>query len=279
MKLASFKFNNTESFGVVEGEEVVDIGAVLTQFANLDAFIAAGMPIGGSTSSAPRIAASRVEWLPVIRNPGKIFCIGLNYRDHVAESTFNEQEHPSIFTRFPSSHVGHLQPMVRPKASERFDFEGELAVIVGKPGRHIDRARWSEHVAGYSIYNDGSIRDWQHRTTQWIAGKNFDDSGSFGPWITTADEIPDPDKLHMTTRLNGKVMQDTGIDLMIFKTDYLISYISSFCELRPGDVIVTGTCAGVGHSRKPPVWMAPGDTIEVEISGIGLLKNPIVQEK
>ena len=165
------------------------------------------------------------------------------------------------------------------KASERFDFEGELAVIIGKAGRHIERSRWGEHVAGYAIYNDGSVRDWQQRTTQWIAGKNFDNSGAFGPWMTTADEIPNPDELHMTTRLNGKVMQDTSVDLMIFKTDYLIWYISAICELKPGDVIVTGTCAGVGHARKPPVWMVPGDTIEIEISRIGVLKNPIAQEK
>lgn len=278
MKLASFRFQGKESFGIVENNHVVDIGSVLRQFPTLDAFVAAGLPVGDAMKSAPRVAAADIEWLPVIRNPGKIFCIGLNYRDHVAESTFKEQEYPSIFTRLPSSHVGHLQPMLRPKASERFDFEGELAVIIGKAGRHIQRARWAEHVAGYAIYNDGSVRDWQHRTTQWIAGKNFDASGAFGPWMTTADEIPDPDKLHMTTRLNGKVMQDTGVDLMIFKTDYLIWYISAFCELKPGDVIVTGTCAGVGHARKPPVWMVPGDTIEIEITGIGVLQNPIAQE-
>lgn len=279
MKLASFKFDGIESFGIVEGDDVVDIGSQLKEFEDLDAFIAAGMPVGVSKSSARRIPYTNVEWLPVIRNPRKIFCIGLNYRDHVAESTFTEQEKPSIFNRFPSSHVGHLQPMVRPFVSDRFDFEGELAVIIGKPGRHIDQSRWTEHIAGYSIYNDGSIRDWQHRTTQWMVGKNFDKSGSFGPWMTTADEVPDPNKLHMTTRLNGTVMQETGIDLMIFKIDYLIWYISTFCELSVGDVIVTGTCAGVGHSRKPQVWMAPGDTIEVEISKIGILKNAIVQEK
>ena len=279
MKLASFRFDGKDSFGIVEGNEIIDIGAVLRQFPTLDAFLAAELPFGDAAKSASRIPEKSVEWLPVVRNPGKIFCIGLNYRDHVAESTFNEQEYPSIFTRLPSSHVGHLQPMLRPKASERFDFEGELAVIIGKAGRHIERSRWGEHVAGYAIYNDGSVRDWQHRTTQWIAGKNFDNSGAFGPWMTTADEIPNPDELHMTTRLNGKVMQDTSVDLMIFKTDYLIWYISAICELKPGDVIVTGTCAGVGHARKPPVWMVPGDTIEVEISRIGVLKNPIAQEK
>jgi 2-keto-4-pentenoate hydratase/2-oxohepta-3-ene-1,7-dioic acid hydratase in catechol pathway len=279
LKLASFRFDGKDSFGIVEGDEIIDIGSVLRQFPTLDAFLAAGLPFGDAAKSASRISGKSVEWLPVIRNPGKIFCIGLNYRDHVAESAFKEQEYPSIFTRLPSSHVGHLQPMLRPKVSERFDFEGELAVIIGKAGRHVERSRWAEHVAGYAIYNDGSVRDWQHRTTQWIAGKNFDNSGAFGPWMTTADEIPNPDELHMTTRLNGKVMQDTSVDLMIFKTDYLIWYISAICELKPGDIIVTGTCAGVGLGRKPPVWMVPGDTIEIEISGIGVLRNPIAQEE
>ena len=216
MKLASFRFDGKDSFGIVEGNEIIDIGAVLRQFPTLDVFLAAGLPFGDAAKSASRIPEKSVEWLPVVRNPGKIFCIGMNYRDHVAESAFNEQEYPLIFTRLPSSHVGHLQPMLRPRASERFDFEGELAVIIGKAGRHVERSRWGEHVAGYAIYNDGSVRDWQLRTTQWVAGKNFDNSGAFGPWMTTADEIPNPDELHMTTRLNGKVMQDTNVDLMTF---------------------------------------------------------------
>jgi 2-keto-4-pentenoate hydratase/2-oxohepta-3-ene-1,7-dioic acid hydratase in catechol pathway len=279
MKLASFKAAGKDSFGVVEGDSILDVGSVLKQYPDLDTFVAAGLPIGDALKSAPRLAVSDIEWLPVIRNPGKIFCIGLNYRDHVAEGPFNEQEYPSVFTRLPQSHVAHLQPMRRPKVSECFDFEGELAVIIGKGGRHIPRERWAEHVAGYSIYNDGSIRDWQRRTTQWIAGKNFDESGAFGPWMVTADEISHPDALRLTTRLNGKVMQDTSVDMMIFKTDYLIAYLSTMCELKPGDVIATGTCAGVGHARKPPVWMVPGDTIEVEISGIGVLRNPIGEEE
>ncbi len=171
-----------------------------------------------------------------------------------------------------------MQPIIRPRASENLDFEGELAVIVGKGGRHISKEAALQHVAGYSIYNDASVRDWQRHTTQYTPGKNFPSTGGFGPWMVTADEIPDSTKLHLTTRLNGEVVQDSGLDDLRFSIPEIISYISIFTELVPGDVIITGTPKGVGAARKPPLWMKPGDSVEVEISSIGTLRNPIVPE-
>jgi 2-keto-4-pentenoate hydratase/2-oxohepta-3-ene-1,7-dioic acid hydratase in catechol pathway len=188
------------------------------------------------------------------------------------------EEFPVIFVRFESSHVGHLEPILRPKVSQQFDYEGELAVIIGKEGRYIPADAALDYVAGYSIYNDGSVRDWQRHTHQYTPGKNFPSSGAFGPWLVTSDKIPDPAKLRLTTRLNGKVVQDSGIDDLLFDVPSLIAYCSNFTTLLPGDVIVTGTPGGVGAARKPPLWMKPGDTIEVEISEIGTLRNPVAQE-
>jgi 2-keto-4-pentenoate hydratase/2-oxohepta-3-ene-1,7-dioic acid hydratase in catechol pathway len=177
-----------------------------------------------------------------------------------------------------SSHVGHLEPMVRPKVSEKFDFEGELAVIIGRGGRHIPLDKALAAIAGYAIYNDGSVRDYQRHTQQYTPGKNFYHSGAFGPWMTTADEIKDPRKLRLTTRLNGEVVQNTLVDDLLFSIEQIIAYVSIFTPLLPGDVIITGTPGGVGGARQPPLWMKPGDTIEVEIDKIGVLRNPIVAE-
>ncbi|MBM3560556.1 MAG: fumarylacetoacetate hydrolase family protein, partial [Alphaproteobacteria bacterium] len=185
---------------------------------------------------------------------------------------------PLLFPRWADSHVAHKQPILRPKESERFDFEGELAVILGKEARRVPLDKALDYVAGYSIYNDGSIRDWQRHTTQYMPGKNYWRSGSFGPCMVTTDEIPDPSKLHLTTRLNGTVVQDEGIDDLIFNVPQLIEYISTFMPLHPGDVIVTGTPSGVGAARTPPLWMKHGDTLEIEISKIGTLTNPVVNE-
>jgi 2-keto-4-pentenoate hydratase/2-oxohepta-3-ene-1,7-dioic acid hydratase in catechol pathway len=224
------------------------------------------------------IATSDAIWRPVIPNPDKILCVGLNYRTHILEVGRKLEDHPVIFLRLASSQVGHLQPILRPRVSEELDYEGELAVIIGHGGRHIRSERALKHVGGYSIYNEASIRDWQRHTHQFTAGKNFPATGAFGPWMVTSDDIPDPGVLHLTTRLNGRTMQDSGIDDLLFSVSDLIAYISTFTELVPGDVIVTGTPGGVGGLRKPPVWMKPGDKVEVEISGIGTLCNPIAQE-
>jgi 2-keto-4-pentenoate hydratase/2-oxohepta-3-ene-1,7-dioic acid hydratase in catechol pathway len=239
--------------------------------------------LGGNNSAegaknAASVSVSEVVWRPVIPNPDKILCVGLNFLEHIREVGKKIEDYPLIFLRMTSTQVGHLQPIIRPRVSENLDFEGELAVIVGEGGRHITKENALGHVAGYSIYNDASVRDWQKHTTQYTPGKNFPSTGGFGPWLVTADEIPDPTKLHLTTRLNGEIVQDSGLDDLRFSIPEIISYLSIFTELLPGDVIITGTPKGVGAARKPPLWMKPGDTVEVEISSIGKLRNPVVQE-
>ncbi|NUR13954.1 MAG: fumarylacetoacetate hydrolase family protein, partial [Bradyrhizobium sp.] len=227
---------------------------------------------------APDHPLDEITFAPVIPDPGKIICVGLNYRDHVAETGRTVTEKPALFARFSCSQVGHLQPIVKPKVSDDFDYEGELALVIGKEGRHIPAGRALDHVAGYACYNEGSVRDWQRHTSQFLSGKTFADSGSFGPWLVTADEIPDPSRLTLQTRLNGTVVQDTTTDLLITAIPELLAYISTICPLAPGDVIVTGTPGGVGAKRTPPLWMRPGDTVEVEISGIGILRNKVIAE-
>jgi 2-keto-4-pentenoate hydratase/2-oxohepta-3-ene-1,7-dioic acid hydratase in catechol pathway len=219
-----------------------------------------------------------IEYLPPITDPAKIVCIGLNYKTHIEETGRPAPEYPILFPRYSDSHVGNGQPMVRPKVSEKFDFEGELAFVIGKEGRHVPEADALTYVAGYSCYNDGSIRDYQRHTSQFMPGKTFWHSGAFGPWLVTTDELPDPGAMTLVTRLNGEEMQRTGTDDLLFGVPELIAYMSSIAPLQPGDVISTGTTGGVGFSRKPPVWMKAGDTIEVEISGIGTLSNPIIDE-
>ena len=214
----------------------------------------------------------------MIPNPDKILCVGLNYREHVREVGKTIEDNPLIFLRLTSTQVGHLQPIIRPKASNDLDFEGELAVIIGKAGRHISKETAMQHVAGYSIYNDASVRDWQRHTTQFTPGKNFPSTGGFGPWMLTADEVPDPARMQLTTRLNGQLVQESGLHDLCFSIPEIIHYISIFTQLLPGDVISTGTPKGVGAARKPPLWMKPGDQIEVEITPIGKLVNPVIQE-
>jgi 2-keto-4-pentenoate hydratase/2-oxohepta-3-ene-1,7-dioic acid hydratase in catechol pathway len=231
-----------------------------------------------SAQAAPLQRLDAVELLPVIPDPSVIWCVGLNYRDHMQETGRSPTDKPTLFLRLPISQVGHLQPMIKPKVSEQFDYEGELALVIGKGGRHIPEAEAFGHVAGYSCYNEGSIRDWQRHTTQFGPGKTFKGTGAFGPWLVTADEFGDPDQHELMTRLNGRELQRTKIDMMLFKIPLLISYISAVHPLQTGDVIVTGTPAGVGSRRTPPIYMFPGDRVEVEISGIGILANPIVAE-
>lgn len=198
--------------------------------------------------------------------------------EHIREVGKKVEDYPLIFVRLTSTQVGHLQPIIRPNASDHLDFEGELAVIIGKPGRHIAKENALQHVAGYSIYNDASVRDWQRHTTQYTPGKNFPSTGGFGPWMVTTDEIPDPTKLRLTTRLNGDLVQNSGLDDFRFSIPEIIAYLSTFTQLLPGDVIITGTPKGVGAGRTPPLWMKPGDRVEVEITSIGKLVNPVAQE-
>ena len=220
-----------------------------------------------------------VSVLPPVANPGKIICVGLNYREHAAESNVPPPEYPTIFARFASSLVGHGAPLVRPLVSRHFDFEGEMVAVIGKAGRHIARERALDHVAGYSIFNDGSVRDIQLRTSQWTLGKNFDGTGAFGPVLVTADSLPQGARgLRIQTRLNGTILQDSSTDELIFDVATLVAELSAAFTLEPGDIIVTGTPSGVGQSRTPPLFMQAGDVCEVEIEGIGTLRNPVRDE-
>ena len=236
----------------------------------------------GKIAKAPGSARvkGKFEYLPVIARPPKIICVGLNYADHATESSFEKPKYPVLFLRVATSLIAHEAPLLVPKCSEQFDYEGEMVVIIGKGGRHIARDKALSHVAGYSVFNEGSIRDYQFKSPQWTSGKNFDDTGAFGPDFVTADELPEGGKgLKIETRLNGKTVQSANTNDMIFTVDELISVASEVMTLEPGDIIVSGTPAGVGAFRKPPLWMKKGDVCEVEIEGIGLLKNPIKAEK
>ena len=231
-----------------------------------------------AVAGGAKVALSEIEFLPVIPDPGKIICVGHNYEAHRVETQRDKTEHPLLFLRVAESQTGHLQPISLPPESSHLDYEGEIAVIIGKPGRRIPRAQAWEHVAGYSAYNEGTLRDWQRHTLQFTAGKNFSRTGGFGPWMVTRGEIADGEELTLQTRLNGEVMQHTTTGLMIFQIPMLIEYISSFTTLQPGDVIVSGTPGGVGAKRAPPVWMKAGDRVEVEVSKVGVLVNTVVAE-
>jgi 2-keto-4-pentenoate hydratase/2-oxohepta-3-ene-1,7-dioic acid hydratase in catechol pathway len=284
MKLATFTHAGKESYGVVDGADIIDL-APLVASASIGKTLKealAGDKLAEieawAKTAKSRIPLTQIKYLPPITNPEKIICIGINYLSHVKETGREIPKYPMIFTRFANSQMGHEQPLVRPLASTKLDFEGELAVVIGRKGRHIKAADAYDYVAGYSCYNDGTLRDWQRHTIQFAPGKNFPATGGFGPWLVTPDEVGDPTKLHLQTRLNGEVVQDAGIDDLIFTIPALIEYCSTFTELEPGDVIITGTTGGVGAFREPPLWMKHGDVIEIEISRVGLLSNTVVDE-
>ncbi len=282
MKLMSFVRGGKPGWGVAAEDGVIDMGPALGgKYPSLRALLAGGgldEAAKAADGAKPDAGFDEIEFLPVIPDPEKILCIGLNYKTHIAETGRSDSDYPVIFSRYPDTQTGHLQAMIRPTVSTSFDYEGELAVIIGKGGRHIAEADALGHVAGYACYNDGSVRDWQRHTHQFLPGKNFPGTGGFGPWMATADEIPDPGSMTLVTRLNGEEMQRSGTDMLIFPVPFLIHYISSFTELNPGDVISTGTPGGVGFKRQPPVFMKQGDTVEVEIDKIGALVNPIADE-
>ena len=281
MKLASFSAAGRDTYGAVVEGGVVDLGRRLgDRYPTLRAAIAGdalARLAGEVTAAKPDFSLAQMTLLPPITDPDKIICAGRNYRAHAAEAGGAPPENPQVFLRLVNTLVAHGQPMVCPKISGDFDYEGELALIIGKPGRHIAKADALSHIFGYTLFNDGSIRDIQFKHSI-AAGKNFHQTGGFGPWIVTADEIPDPTRLHLATRLNGHEVQHTGIDDLIFDIPTLISYCSDWTPMVAGDVISTGTPEGVGFARKPPLWMKPGDVVEVEIGGIGVLRNPIVAE-
>ena len=281
MKLVSFIAGNLAGYGVVKGDGVINLAARFgARWPTLRDMLAGdGLAEAARVADdAPELTLAGLRLAPVIPNPDKIICVGLNYRDHVAETGRTETPNPALFARYAGSQVGHGQPLIKPAVSDEFDYEGELAVIIGKGGRHIAVDDALDHVAGYACYNEGSVRDWQRHTSQYLAGKTFAGTGGFGPWLVTTDEISDPAKLTLETRLNGQTVQRSTTDLMITPVREQIAYISTILPLLPGDVIVSGTPGGVGSKRKPPLFMKAGDVAEVEISGIGILRNPIIAE-
>ena len=278
MKLATFKTAQGPSYGIVTSKGIVDLKRYLgNQYPDLLSLVRGnGFADAAKHLNSPAdYKESDITWLPVIPNPGKILCVGLNYQDHVVETGRDNTEQPAIFIRVAESQVGHKQPIVRPKESKNLDYEAEIAVIIGKGGRRISQADAWKHIAGYSCYNDGSVRDWQRHTIQWTAGKNFAQTGGFGPWMVTADEIPPNAKMTLSCRLNGERMQHATTEQMIFKIPKIIEYCSAWTTLEPGDVLVTGTPGGVGARRNPPLWMKPGDKVEIEIDKVGILENTI----
>lgn len=282
MRLASFETaQGRRSFGVVGPDgSIADLGTaqVPTLRAALEDWGLGGIAERARGASAS-VAAGSFAWLPPITDPDKIVCVGLNYRRHAEEAGMAIPRHPSLFVRFPASQVGHEAPTVAPSASEEYDYEAELAVVIGRGGRRIAGADAMAAVAGYACFAENSVRDFQKHAAQATPGKNFEASGAFGPWMTTADEVPDPAALRVIGRLNGETMQDESVSDLIFSIPQIIAYVSAFTRLLPGDVLVTGTPAGVGMARKPPRWLRAGDVFEVDIPGVGRLRNAVAAEE
>jgi 2-keto-4-pentenoate hydratase/2-oxohepta-3-ene-1,7-dioic acid hydratase in catechol pathway len=285
MRFIAFKQGGGEPrLGLRIEQEIVDLTELgfpgtLEQLLEQGADAMAGARTA-SDRAKKRVSLGSIMYLPPILNPCKAIAVGLNYVDHAAESPYKDApKYPVLFHRFPSSWVGHNAPLVRPHVSEQFDYEGELLVVIGKEGRYIAKERALDHVAGYSIFNDGSIRDYQFKSTQWMMGKNFDLTGSFGPEFVTADELPPGAVgLQLQTRLNGKTLQNANTRDMIFDVATLVQVCSEPMTLHPGDIIISGTPSGVGVARKPPIFMKAGDVCEIEIEGVGVLRNGIVDE-
>ncbi|MBW7983818.1 fumarylacetoacetate hydrolase family protein [Enterobacillus tribolii] len=279
MKLASYRHHDRKSYGIVTDNGIIDLGDKIGhQYSTLkDLLQWNAIDVARQYVDYPaNIMADDITFLPVIEAPGKIFCVGMNYADKRKEFA-ETNDAPTLFVRFPDSQTGHATPVIKPALSNEFDYEGELAVIIGKPGTHIDMCDALNHVAGYSCYMDGSVRDWQH--AWFTAGKNWPQTGAFGPYMTTVDEIPDPNALFIQTYLNGMLVQNDSTASMIHKVADLIRYISTFTSLSAGDVIITGSPGGVGKKRVPPLFMREGDRVEVVIENIGRLMNTIVESQ
>jgi len=279
MKLLSFAADGKEYFGAVSGDGIVTLNDKIGQ-SDLRAALGAGAMEAmrkAAKEQKPDRKLGAIKFLPVIPHPEKILCAGINYRSHAAETGRELPKQPSMFVRFADTLVGHGGEMIRPNVSDNFDFEGELACVIGRPGRHIKPERALDHVAGYTCFVDGSVRDFQKFSV--TSGKNFPGTGPLGPWLVTTDEIPDPSRLTLMTRLNGNEVQHATTDQLIYSIPQIVAFCSDFTALSPGDVIATGTPEGVGHSRKPPLWMKAGDTLEVEITGIGILRAHIIDER
>ena len=279
VKALSFETRGRQTYGLLQNDHVFEAAAAFRdRFPDLRAVLAAGAldELPENLDSAPVNAAS-MRYLPVIPRPDKLICVGVNYRPHVEEMGREMPSHPVLFVRFPGSQVGHLEPVIRPSVSEQFDFEGELAVVIGKRARHVAAQEAFDVVAGYCCFMDGSVRDWQKHTMQFTPGKNFDSSGAAGPWLVTADEVDDIDAIELTTTVNGEVMQQGRLSELIFGIPELLAYCSTFTELLPGDLIATGTPGGVGAARKPPRWLRAGDRVAVDLGVIGRLENAVAE--
>lgn len=282
MRLCSYLHSGRAGYGVVADDRVIAISSVLgDSFPTLASLLATDDFLGRCTQAmgrSPELPLADIVLQAPIPNPGKIICVGLNYHDHMVETRHAPTQHPTLFARFADSQCAHGEPMLMPSVSTQFDFEAELAVIIGRSGRNILADAALDHVAGYSCYNDGSVRDWQVHTSQFLPGKNFPATGAFGPFLVTSDEIPDPQDLAISCRLNGEAVQMARTSQMIHSVAELIAYVSRITPLSPGDVIVTGTPGGVGFARVPPLFMKEGDLVEVDIEGVGLLRNHIARE-
>lgn len=284
MRVISYTHNGTDGLGVMVDDKgfvalsgaSADLPTTMMGLLNVDDWqTKIAVAVDGKDAD---LSIDDVQLLPLISDTPVIWCVGVNYKEHQDETGRGAQEEPMFFIRTNHGLIGAYDPIIRPNISDMLDFEGELAVIIGKGGRHISKEKAHEHIAGYSIFNDGTIRDWQRHTIQFCPGKNFEGTGPFGPWLMTPDEFGDPYAQELTTRLNGESVQYTSIADMDHKIDKQIEYLSTVHTLRPGDVISTGTPGGVGSRREPPLWMKPGDTVSVEITGLGIIENKIEQE-
>ncbi|RMH81623.1 MAG: FAA hydrolase family protein [Actinomyces sp.] len=278
MRFVSFRVGDRPGWGVLDDEGVVDLsgGAHPRLRDGLDAGGIDAL-VEAAAADGPRLDPDRIVFEPPVPDPRRILCIGVNYRAHRDETGRGDTEHPTVFVRFPSSLVGHGQPLVKPRETRRYDYEGELAVVIGRAGRRIDPADAPAHIAGWTCFMDGSARDFQFATSQFTAGKNFDRSGAMGPWLVDAATFGDPSRSRVRTRVNGRTLQDATTDLLIDDVSRLIAHCSVFTTLEPGDVIATGTPGGVGDRRDPPVHLWPGDRVEVEVDGIGVLANEVIE--
>jgi len=282
MKLVSYRHQGRPGFGAVKGEDVVDLSKRLSDVSDLAALVSNRAVLEEARQlvdvSAVDFALSAIELEPVIPRANKIICVGINYVAHAAEAGRTVGKYPVIFHRFAQTLVAHGAPIIRPRVSDNFDFEAELAVVIGKGGSHIRAEEAMDHVAGYTCFNDASVRDWQFHTHQYGMGKNFRGTGSLGPWLVTADEIPDYRSLSIDGLLNGERMQTGKLSELAFDIPTLIAYVSQALDWQPGDILATGTPSGIGFKRQPPIFLKPGDTFDVVIPGVGTLSNPVADE-
>jgi 2-keto-4-pentenoate hydratase/2-oxohepta-3-ene-1,7-dioic acid hydratase in catechol pathway len=285
MKLASYLRDGATGVALVAEGRLIDVTAIVADAPRTMREVLAWLPgnehrlASAGEHASQAFGMEDVELLPVVPDPHAIWCAALTYLSHVREGGGRPvPDYPLFFLRVAGSQMGHRRPLVIPRVSDELDYEGELAVVIGKAGRHIAQDAALDHVAGYACYNDGSVRDWQRHTPQITPGKNFAGTGGFGPWLVTPDEFGDPYRHRMETRVNGEVVQSAQISELLFPIEYMIAYLSTICPLEVGDVIVTGTCGGVGLRRNPPYFLKPGDQVDVEIDGIGTLTNPVEKE-